>query len=127
MALKDNKYKSKTIFHSFKYAFEGFLYGFRTATNLLVDILIAIIVMIFGLLLNLSSIEWIAVVLCFGLVISLELMNSAVEEVVDMITKENDIKAKRAKDLAAGAVLFGAIMTAVVGLIIFVPKIINLF
>jgi diacylglycerol kinase len=127
MGLKENKYKSKNIFYSFKYAFEGLLYGFRTARNLLVDLFVSIAVMIFGIILGLSTIEWIIIVLCFGLVISLELCNSAIEEVVDMFTQEYNIRAKRAKDLAAGAVLFSALMTAIVGIIIFIPKIIGLF
>ena len=126
MELKDNKRKSKNIFYSFKYAFEGIYYGIKTARNLIVDIIIALLVVLFGFLLEISTTEWLIVILCFGLVISLEIVNSAIEEVVDMSMPDINIKAKRSKDLAAGAVLFSAIMSMIIGIIIFLPKLINM-
>ncbi len=62
----------------------------------------------------------------FGLVIALELVNTAIESVVDLVTTERKPLAKTAKDTAAGAVLVAAIMAAIVGLIIFVPRIVSL-
>ena len=67
--------------------------------------------------------EWIACIILFGLVISLELINTAIETTVDIAMPEKNEKAKLAKDVAAGAVLMSAIMAIVVGLIIFLPKI----
>ena len=126
MGLKDNKRKSKNIFYSFKYAFEGIFYGFRTARNLIVDIVVAFLVVLFGFLLDISINEWLVVILCFGLVMSLELVNSAIEEVVDMTMPDVNVRAKRSKDLAAGAVLMSAFMSMIIGIIIFLPKLINL-
>ena len=63
----------------------------------------------------------------FGLVISLEMVNTAIEIVVDIVSPKYDIRAGRAKDIAAGAVLVNAIVAAIVGLLIFLPKVIGLF
>lgn len=92
-----------------------------------IHVLIMFLVMIFGFLLNISLIEWIICIILFGLVIGAELFNTAIETVVDMISLEKSAKAKLAKDVSAGAVLLVAISSVIIGLIIFVPKIIKLF
>ena len=73
-------------------------------------------------MLHLGALEWCICLGLFGLVMALELVNTAVESVVDLVTSEYKPLAKIAKDTAAGAVLIAAIMAAIVGLIIFVPK-----
>ena len=78
--------------------------------------------MIAGFVLKLSAVEWCICLGLFGLVMALELVNTAVEAVVDLVTQEYKPLAKIAKDTAAGAVLIAAIMAAIAGLIIFVPK-----
>ena len=80
------------------------------------------LVIIAGIVLKISAIEWIICLVLFGLVISLELVNTAIETTVDIAMPEINEKAKFAKDIAAGAVLFSAIISAIIGLIIFVPK-----
>ena len=80
------------------------------------------LVIIAGLLLHLSVTEWCICLILFGLILSLELVNTAVESVVDLVTEERKPLAKVAKDTAAGAVLISAIMAAIIGCIIFVPK-----
>ena len=85
-----------------------------------------VLVIIAGTLLKISKIEWIICVILFALVISAELINTAIETIVDMITMEKNEKAKIAKDVAAGAVLVLAIGSAIIGLVIFVPKIWNI-
>ena len=82
-----------------------------------------ILVIILGIVLKISRIEWIICIILFGFVISLELVNTAIETTVDLITQEKNPKAKIAKDVSAGAVLIDAITSAIIGLIIFVPKI----
>ena len=82
----------------------------------------AVLAEIAGLILGLSPIEWCICLALFGLVMALELVNTAVESVVDLVTSEYRPLAKIAKDTAAGAVLIAAIMAAIAGLIIFVPK-----
>ena len=84
-----------------------------------------IFVIIFGIVLKISKIEWIICIVLFGLVISSELMNTAIENTVDLITMEKNPKAKIAKDVAAGAVLVNAITSAIIGLLIFLPKILK--
>lgn len=84
--------------------------------------MVAALVVIVGLILGISVTEWCICLGLFGMVMALELVNTAVEAVVDLVTEERHPLAKIAKDTAAGAVLIAAIMAAIVGLIIFVPK-----
>ena len=113
----------KKLLKSFKYAFEGIFTGIKEEQNMKIHITIMILVIIFGIVLKISKIEWITCILLFGLVISMELINTAIENTVDLITKEKNEQAKIAKDVAAGAVLVSAIVSVIIGLIIFVPKI----
>ena len=127
MESKGKKLKSKNVFQSFKYAFSGLKYGFINTKNLHIDLLFIIAVIVCGFIFNISLIEWVIVVLCISLVVSLELINTAIEEVVNLASPDVHPLAKASKDVAAGAVLFSAIMTAIVGIIIFLPKFIDLF
>ena len=111
------------LIHSFKYAFEGIITGLKKEQNMKIHIIIMILVIIFGIMLKINTTEWIICILLFGLVISMELMNTAIENTVNLITKEKNQQAKIAKDVAAGAVLASAIVSAIIGLMIFVPKI----
>ena len=79
-------------------------------------------VVIAGFVFHITPVEWCICLTLFGLVMALEMVNTAVEAVVDLVTEERHPLAKIAKDTAAGAVLIAAIMAAIVGLIIFVPK-----
>lgn len=117
----------KKFIKSFKYAFEGIFTGIKKERNMKIHISIMILVIIFGILLKINKVEWIICITLFGLVISMELINTAIENVVDLITKEKNEQAKIAKDVAAGAVLVSAIASAIIGLIIFVPKVISIF
>ncbi len=116
--------KTKKFIDSFKYAIEGILTGIKEERNLKIHITIMILVIIFGFIFKISRIEWIICILLFGLVISAELINTSIENVVDLITMEKHPKAKIAKDVSAGAVLIIAITSAIIGLIIFGSKII---
>ena len=113
----------KKLIKRFKYAFEGILIGIKEEQNMKIHITIMILVIIFGIMLKINTTEWIICILLFGLVISMELINTAIENTVDLITKEKNQQAKIAKDVAAGAVLVSAIVSAIIGLMIFVPKI----
>ena len=127
MALKGNKkYKSKNLFDSFHHAFDGLVYGFRTTKNLRVDLFVTVIVIICGFVFKVSLIEWALLTVCFGLVMALELMNTAIEEAVNLAMPNLHPVAKISKDVAAGAVMFAAILSTVVGFLIFIPKLIDL-
>lgn len=71
--------------------------------------------------------EWIACLLCMGLVIGTEMINTAIEAVVDLASPQQHPLAAKAKDIAAGAVLIGAILSVIIGIIIFLPKLILYF
>ena len=115
--------KSKKLINSFKYAIQGILSSFKTERNMKIHIFVMILVIIAGFILKINKYEWIACILCFAIVISGELFNTAIETVVNMVMPYKNDKAKIAKDIAAGAVLTLAIGAAVIGVIIFVPKI----
>ena len=116
--------KSKNVITSFKYAFQGVFSAIKTERNLKIHISIMILVIIAGIFLKISKMEWIICILLFGLVFGGDMLNSAIETVVDIAMPELYPKAKFAKDVAAGAVLIFAISSAIIGLIIFIPKII---
>ena len=90
--------------------------------NMKIHCAAAILVVIAGVILKISSLEWCICLTLFGLIMALELVNTAVEAVVDLVTEERKPLAKIAKDTAAGAVLIAAIMAAIAGIIIFLPK-----
>ena len=106
---------------SFKYALEGIWEAFKEEPNLKVHFLFGLIVIILGFLLQISRTDWIATIILIGLVISLELTNTAIEAVVDSLTDKQHPGAKLAKDISAGAVLIVSIAALIVGLIIFLP------
>lgn len=119
--LKDKEDETKLTF-SFKYAFEGIITTIKEERNMFIHFLIAIIVVITGVYVRLSLNEWLICLLLFALVFSLELINTAIENTVDLVTTKKNKKAKLAKDAAAGAVLIAAIFASIIGIIIFLPK-----
>lgn len=116
------KQECKKLINSFKYAIEGFISSFRTERNMKIHILAMIVVIILGLYLKLSMIEWCIIAFAITLVIGAELFNTAIETIVDMVSPEKNPKAKLAKDISAAAVLVLATGAAIVGVIIFIPK-----
>ncbi len=125
---KDNKkkYSIKRFFSGFKYAFSGIKQALKTEQNFLFDIIIGILAVILGYFLKLNATEFAIVLLTIGLVISMELMNSAIEYTVDLSMPKKNPLAKSAKDIAAAAVLISAIIAIIVGIFIYLPKIIEL-
>ena len=115
--------KKNPLYKNFGYAFEGIFTGIKKERNMKIHCLAMLCVVAAGLLLRISISEWCLCLVLFGLILSLELVNTAVEAVVDLVTEEKRPLAKLAKDTAAGAVLIAAIMAAGAGLLIFVPKI----
>lgn len=117
--------KNKKLINSFKCAIQGIIQAMKTEKNVKIHITIMILVIISGIVFKIAKQEWITCIILFGLVISLELVNSAIETTVDIAMPEISEKAKNAKDIAAGAVLVSAISSAIIGLTIFIPKIIE--
>lgn len=116
----------KRLRKSFGYAFKGIDDVIEHEPNMKIHVVVAILVVIMAFILKVSTIEWIILVLIIGAVLAAETINTTIENLVDMYTKEYDEKAKIVKDTAAGTVLILAITSAIIGLIIFIPKIIYL-
>ncbi len=116
----------KRLRKSFGYAFKGIDDVIEHEPNMKIHVVVAILVVIMAIILKVSIIEWIILVLLIGAVLAAETINTTIENLVDMYTKEYDEKAKNVKDTAAGTVLILAITSAIIGLIIFIPKIIYL-
>lgn len=116
----------KRLRKSFGYAFKGIDDVIEHEPNMKIHVVVAILVVIMAIIFKVSIIEWIILVLLIGAVLAAETINTTIENLVDMYTKEYDEKAKIVKDTAAGTVLILAITSAIIGLIIFVPKIICL-
>ena len=113
------------LYKSFGYAFEGIFAGILGERNMKIHCFAAVCVVVAGVLFHISVTEWCICLVLFGLILSLELVNTAIEAVVDLVTEDKKPLAKLAKDTAAGAVLIAAVMAAMAGLLIFVPKLIS--
>ncbi len=125
--IMSNKFSVKKRLKSFKHAFNGLLILLREEHNSRIHFLAMIFAVVLGLVLKVASIEWICIVISIGLVISLELVNSAIENLADFASQEKHELIKKTKDLAAAGVFWSSISALVVGLLIFLPKIIKLF
>ena len=112
--------RKQPVTESFRHAFDGLFAGLQER-NMKIHCTMAVLVVFFGALLRISVTEWCMCLILFGLIMGLELVNTAIEAVVDLVTEEYRPLAKKAKDTAAGAVLIAAVFAAITGLIIFVP------
>ncbi len=117
--------KERTL--SFKNAFEGLAYSLKTQKNAWIHAIISIFVVVLSFLFELTLQEWIPIVIVIGLVWMAELLNTVLETMVDIISPEIHPLAKIAKDVGAAFVLVAAILSVLVGGMIFIPKLIELF
>lgn len=107
---------------SFKYAIRGIKDVISGEMNMRIHLFITVLVVIFGLVFKITYTEWLVCVLCFAVVMTAEMINTAIEAIVDLVSPSRHELARKAKDVAAGAVLLSAILSAIAGLMIFVPK-----
>ena len=112
------------LINSFKYAIRGIKSALKSEQNMKVHFIIMELVILMAIILNLSTLEWLIILICFMSVISSELFNTAMEKCVDLASPKFNELAKLGKDISAGAVLITAFFSALIGLIIFLPKII---
>jgi diacylglycerol kinase len=117
----------KKIIKSFKYAFSGIIKAFSAGRNFKIMSACFLLVIVFGFLFNVTAAEWTILLICSGLVLSLEMINTAIEKAIDIVEPGYSQKVKTVKDLAAGAVLVFSIASAAVALIIFLPYIAGIF
>lgn len=122
---KNSGYNLRARLRSFRYAFAGVGLLWHEP-NARIHFVAAILVTAAGFLLNISSSEWIAVILCMGLVLALESVNTAIEALCDHVSPQFASLIKQAKDAAAAAVLIAAIAAVAVGVVIFIPKLYEL-
>jgi diacylglycerol kinase len=112
------------LLKSFAFAFNGLKICFASETNFKIHVLFGIIAVLFGIGFKISGTEWLSVVFCIAIVIVMEMINTAIEKLCDIVHKDFHPQIKIIKDMAAGAVLIAAISSLITGVIIFVPKII---
>jgi len=120
------KFSATARIKSFKYALNGIKYAVLTQHNFYIHIIIALIAILLGFLLQINNLEWVAIIIVIGLVISAEIFNTAIEELVNLVSPQKNKKAGIVKDLSAGAVLILAVVALLTGIIIFLPKLIEL-
>jgi len=125
--MKQKKFSISKRLESFKYALNGLRILIVEEHNARIHLVAAVCVVIAGLFFNISSYEWIGVILSIGLVFSLEIINTSIENIADFVSPDKHEIIKKIKDLAASGVLISAITALAVGLVIFLPKILRLF
>jgi undecaprenol kinase len=123
MDYKDNLTTGKKFIRSFTFAINGIKLVFFKELNFLVHFVTALAVIAAGFIFSISKMEWIVVILLIAGMFALEMMNTAIERTVDLITDDYHPLAGQAKDIAAGAVLCYAVGAFIIGLIIFLPKV----
>lgn len=121
----ENKWKNKNFFQSLKNAINGIKFVWQYGSNIKIQFVFAIFAIILGWILKLSLVEFAILILTIFIVLICEVINTAIEKIVDLYTLEYNEIAKVVKDSAAGAVTLSAIMSVVIGIILFLPKIIN--
>ena len=117
------------IINSFKFAFTGIFSSFKSEQNMKIHVLAAILATSMGFYFKISKAEWLAIMIVIAMVISAEIINTAIEKTVDAIVKSDPEKYSEMglpKDLAAGAVLITAIGSLIVGFIVFLPYLLKL-
>ena len=123
---KPEKFSWRKRAKAFKYAKEGARALLQYEHNFRIHLCAAVIVVILGFIFSISPIEWCVILLCIGGVFCAEGLNSALEVLCDRISTQQDEAIKRAKDIAAASVFFLAFAALIIGLIIFIPKLMNL-
>ncbi|QNK62413.1 diacylglycerol kinase family protein [Pedobacter sp. PAMC26386] len=114
----------RRLIKSFGYALSGIAYTTKTQMNFKIHLVATLLVGITGWYLQLSSNEWLWIILAIGLVLVAELLNTAIELLVDLVSPDFNIQAGKIKDVAAGAVIVAAFISVIIAAIIFIPKLI---
>jgi diacylglycerol kinase len=124
--MNSDKFSLKTRFGSFKFAFHGLWLLVQNEHNSRIHFLAAIIAIAMGIILKINPTEWSLLIIVIGIVFLTELLNSSLETLADFVNPEWNEKIRNVKDYAASAVLISAIISIIVGALIFIPKILDL-
>lgn len=125
MNKKAERFSIRKRIKSFGYALNGLKILISEEHNSRIHLIAAITAIILGFLLKISANEWLAVIFAIGMVVSFELINSAIEKLADFVSPDKNEIIKKTKDMAAAAVLVSAIAAGVIGMIVFLPKLIG--
>lgn len=117
----------KKRINSFKYAINGLKIILETQANFMIHLVAAVLVTAAGLYFQISLWEWSIIVITIAVVLSAEAFNTAIEKLIDLVSPEYNKKAGQIKDISAGAVLIVSMAAVIVGLSIFLPKVLYLF
>ncbi|MCX6759855.1 MAG: diacylglycerol kinase family protein [Candidatus Nealsonbacteria bacterium] len=112
-----------SLFKSFKFAFNGLKTAIIKGRNFRIQILIGAASVVLGVIYRISSSEWLSLILIIASVLVLELINTAVEEIVNIVSPDIQERAKIAKDVSAASVLIAAVASIFIGAVIFIPRI----
>ena len=115
------------LLQSFGYAFKGLSAAVQSELNMKIHLLAVAVVAFAGIYFKITSTEWALVLLCMGLVLSLELINTAIEKLLNKLHPEFDETIGLAKDISASAVLVASVIAVIIGAIVFVPYLLKLF
>lgn len=124
--MEEHKFSISERIKSFNYAFNGLKVLLKEEHNSRIHFIAAICVLIAGVIFKLNTYEWMAILFAIGFVITLELINTSIENIADFISPDKHTAIKKIKDMAAAGVLVGAITALIIGLLVFIPKIIAL-
>jgi diacylglycerol kinase len=116
----------RKILRSFVFAFNGLKICFTAEANFKIHLLFATAALLLGIVFKIAAAEWFAVIISIAFVAAMEMMNTAIEKLCDVVHKDIHSGIKKVKDIAAGAVLLAAVCSFVIAVIIFLPKIIAL-
>ena len=124
--VKEKKYGIDRFINSWKYSIDGLKYAYTHEQSLLLHITLSVIALIMGIYFNITATQWIFLVIVLSLLMVTELLNTAIEATVDLVTEEYHPMAKVAKDCGSAAALVGTLLASVVGAYVFLPHIIKL-
>ena len=117
----DKNNQKQSLLKIFSFAFQGLQTAYKEEKSFRIELFIALLVVILSVILRISSLEWILVIIAMAMVLSLELLNSRIEKMMDILHPEIHDRVKIIKDISAAAVLIVSMMALVIGLIIFIP------
>lgn len=123
----EKKWRNKNVIEAFKNATNGIKYVFKNEHNYRIQVVFSIIAILMGIILEINFLEFSIIFVLIALVFLAEFVNSITETVVDMYTEEYNERAKIAKDVAAGTAMLMAIISVIVGMLIYLPKILKIF
>jgi len=127
MKKKENNFNLTDRLRSFRFAFRGILDLIKDEHNFRIHITVLLIVIVAGILLQISVPEWLVIILVSSLVLISESFNSSIEHLADLLKPEEDERIRKVKDIAAAAVLISAVTAVITGFIIFIPYLIKIF